>query len=95
MARVELRGVRQRPGLGLGADFDGANTVVSLVKGGAASQQGLLRLGDVVVSVNGVNVQGKKCLSAVPEEAAEAVGVTSSGSSSSSVDSAQMVCTKP
>lgn len=38
---------------GLGLELDGTNTIIALAPGGAAHKQGILREGDMIISVDG------------------------------------------
>mmetsp|Transcript_29462 Transcript_29462/g.48834 ORF Transcript_29462/g.48834 Transcript_29462/m.48834 type:complete len:1439 (-) Transcript_29462:104-4420(-) len=55
---------------GLGVEFNDMNTIVALTKGGMAVKEDKLKLGDIVIGVDGVPVKGKKVTSAMSETAA-------------------------
>ena len=58
-----------RPEKGLGVEFNDMNAVVAIMKGGVAAKEGKLKVGDVVTSVDGISVKGKKVLSVMSESA--------------------------
>ena len=53
----------------MGAEISPMNTVTALTKGGYAMADGTLRVGDVIVAVDGISVVGKKAISAMDEKA--------------------------
>ena len=44
---------------GLGLELDATNTVINVVKGGAADVQGYFRMGDTIASVDGIPLRGR------------------------------------
>jgi len=44
---------------GLGLELDATNTIVNIVKGGAADRQGYFQVGDTIASVDGVPLRGR------------------------------------
>lgn len=44
---------------GLGLELDATNTLVNIVKGGAADVQGYFKIGDTIASVDGVPLRGR------------------------------------
>lgn len=44
---------------GLGLELDATNTVINVVKGGAADVQGYFRVGDTIASVDGIPLRGR------------------------------------
>ena len=44
---------------GLGLELDATNTIVNIVKGGAAEVQGYFKIGDTIASVDGVPLRGR------------------------------------
>ncbi|KAL1529408.1 hypothetical protein AB1Y20_000357 [Prymnesium parvum] len=54
-----LRVVLQRGPAGLGLELDSTNTITKLVRGGAAEQQGLVRVGDTIACVDDFSLRGR------------------------------------
>ena len=44
---------------GLGLELDATNTVINVVKGGAADAQGYFRVNDTIASVDGIPLRGR------------------------------------
>ena len=54
----EGEGAPRRP-TGLGLERDATNTLINVVKGGAADVQGYFRVGDTIASVDGIPLRGR------------------------------------
>ena len=44
---------------GLGLELDATNTIINIIKGGAADVQGYFKLGDTIASVDGIPLRGR------------------------------------
>ena len=44
---------------GLGLELDATNTLINIIKGGAADVQGYFKLGDTIASVDGIPLRGR------------------------------------
>eukprot|EP00322_Chrysochromulina_rotalis_P026702 CAMPEP_0115887378 /NCGR_PEP_ID=MMETSP0287-20121206/31730_1 /TAXON_ID=412157 /ORGANISM="Chrysochromulina rotalis, Strain UIO044" /LENGTH=1428 /DNA_ID=CAMNT_0003343967 /DNA_START=24 /DNA_END=4312 /DNA_ORIENTATION=+ len=65
---VEVRN-DPRPEKGTGLSIDASNVVIGLVKGSYGAKDGRVRVGDVIVAVDGTSVVGRKAVSAMDEKA--------------------------
>jgi len=65
---VEVRN-DPRPEKGTGIVIDNSNTVTALVKGSYGAKDARIRIGDVIVAVDGTSVTGRKAVSAMDEKA--------------------------
>jgi len=62
---IEVR--MRRPDGGLGLRVDNENVISKILPGGAASEDGRMRVGDKILSVNGISLRGKKLADALPK----------------------------
>jgi hypothetical protein len=57
------------PSKGMGVDLSKQNMVVGLVRGGLAATDRKLQVGDTIIKVDGIGVEGKNALAAMDEKA--------------------------
>lgn len=66
---ISIAYVVQRGQGGLGVDVSTASEIVALVPGGRADQDGLMRIGDMITAIDGVQMKGRKLGSLIKPEA--------------------------